>query len=493
MIQKPHLILLTSTRGSVWQRSIGAYQIAHHCRQNGFRVQVIDFTDFFDETELDKIFDRLVGPDLKAIGYSSTFYSRPSDAADVDPAWIPVANSDIRGDARPDPKVRKAVERIKALHPNVKIIAGGANSWQMTDDPLFDVVFHGYSDQAVVDFLNGSTRIWPKQNGKTIIDGDQYPFNIEKLSHRWLPEDVVLHGETLPIEIARGCIFKCRFCSYPLNGKKKLDYLRDVEEIKQELIDNYNNYGTTNYFFTDDTFNDSTFKLEQLHKAFTSLPFKIKFVCYLRADLLHRFPEQIPLLLEMGLGAVVFGIETFHPTAAKAIGKGMSADKLKPFLLDLYYNQWKEQVSITCSMIVGLPGESKEHLRATHQWFRDQGVIFNDNWWPLKITTKGHYKAEFDQDWDKWGYTMNEDGNWTSEFMTHDEAFALSEEFNEQGLYGGNAPGSWLMFALLSFGYPFEELQTWQNKNLPWKSLIRKKLRMVQDYKKTLYNVLEIS
>ena len=88
---------------------------------------------------------------------------------------------------------------------------------------------------------------------------------------------------------------------------------------------------------------------------------------------------------------------------------------------------------------------------------------------------------------------MNEDGNWTSEFMTHEEAFAMSEEFNEQGLYGGNAPGSWLMFALLSFGYPFEELQKWQNKNLPWKSLIRKKLRMIQEYKKTLYNVLEIS
>lgn len=190
MTQKPHLILLTSTRGSVWQRSIGAYQIAHNCRQNGFRVQVLDFTDFFSDDELNRVFDALIGPELIAVGVSSTFYSRPSDAADVDPAWIPVANSDIRGDARPDPKLRRAIERVKQLQPHVKLIAGGANSWQMLDDPLFDTVFHGYSDEAVVDFLKGSKRIWPKENGKTVVDGDQYEFNIEKLSHRWLPEDV---------------------------------------------------------------------------------------------------------------------------------------------------------------------------------------------------------------------------------------------------------------------------------------------------------------
>jgi radical SAM superfamily enzyme YgiQ (UPF0313 family) len=31
-------------------------------------------------------------------------------------------------------------------------------------------------------------------------------------------------AKVLPIEIARGCIFKCKFCSYPLNGKQNLDF-----------------------------------------------------------------------------------------------------------------------------------------------------------------------------------------------------------------------------------------------------------------------------
>lgn len=497
MTEQPHLILLTSTRGSVWQRSIGAYQVAHNCRINGFNVQVIDFTDFFELEELYKVFDKLVTANLLAIGYSSTFYSRPSDASDKDQAWIPIGNLDRRGDAHPDSNLVKLFDYARSKNNNIKIIAGGANSWQMVSNPVFDAVFHGYSEDAVVDYLkhlqSNTKRLWPKEQGKDIINGDLYKFDVEKINHRWTDNDIVMPGETLPIEIARGCIFKCRFCSYPLNGKKKLDYLRDVEEIKQELLDNYDRWGTTNYFFTDDTFNDSTFKLEQLNTMLSTLPFKIKFVCYLRADLLYAHPEQIKLLKDMGLGAAIFGVETFNHKAAKAVGKGMDPDRMKELLLDLYYKHWDKSISISCSMIVGLPGETEEDLRASRQWFAEHNPAFNENWWPLKITTEGHYKSEFDTNWSKWGYTLDNEGNWTSSTLDTDRAYALSKEFNDQGYYGANSPGSWLLFSLLSYGYTLEELKTWRNDSFPWKTLVRKKLRMVREYKKLLFNCLDIT
>ena len=128
--------------------------------------------------------------------------------------------------------------------------------------------------------LKGITpkRMYPTKNNQIIIDGKSSHFDITTLNHQWHSKDCILPGETLPIEISRGCIFKCNFCSYPLNGKKKFDYLRDPALIKEELIYNYENFQTTNYFFADDTFNDSTLKLESLHKVITELPFKIKFV-----------------------------------------------------------------------------------------------------------------------------------------------------------------------------------------------------------------------
>jgi radical SAM superfamily enzyme YgiQ (UPF0313 family) len=250
---------------------------------------------------------KLIGPETLAIGVSTSFFYNANTKKKF------ISASRTFETVIPD-YIRSLLERIKREN-KIKIIAGGANSYQIKNDDLFDTVMHGYSEQTVVNYLNslksGKKNIYPKIGTTEYIDGSMDHFDIETLEHRWDKDDCVLESETLPIEISRGCIFKCKFCSYPLNGKKKFDYLRDPERIKQELIYNYENFKTTNYFFTDDTFNDSTFKLEQLHKVITELPFNIKFVTYLRLDLLYAHPEQINMLYEMGLGSAFFGIESF--------------------------------------------------------------------------------------------------------------------------------------------------------------------------------------
>lgn len=490
-MQLPHFLIFTNTRGSVWQRSIGAYQVAHHCRANGYNVQVIDFTDFFNSDELISICKKLVSDKLLAVGISTTFYSFVNNDFN-NPILVPTAGSIFRGHAEVDPQIQSAIDFVKSVIPSVKIIAGGANSWQMEGNPFFDAVFHGYSEESVVNYLNelrsGKKKALHKKIGKQdIINGDLEKFDIEKLQHRFIDQDVILNNETLPIEITRGCIFKCKFCAYPLNGKKKLDYIRDYNLIKKELIENYTKFGTTNYFFTDDTFNDSTEKIAALHSVFTQLPFKINFVCFLRADLLYKHTEQIVLLKEMGLSSVVFGIESFHPYAAKAIGKGMNRDKLKAFLLDLYYKQWNSKISITCSMIVGLPKETEQDLRESFEWFRNEGKDLCDNWYPLSINTDTHYQSAFDKEHHRYGYTLNVNGeDWVSNTMTHSSAFAISKEFNDIAMYKENMPGSWMIMALRSHGYSQEELMNWKIKDMPWKSILKKRLRMAEQYKKQL-------
>lgn len=490
-MKKPNLIIFTNTRGSVWQRSIGAYQVAHHCRLNGFAVQIIDFTDFFSETELVEISKKLYSENLLAVGISTTFYSFVNEDF-TNPVLVPAAGSIFRGNAAVDKQIASAIEFLKSQNPSIKVFAGGANSWQMEGNNYFDAVFHGYSEESVVKYLEelqqGKKKILYKKIGKQdIVNGDVERFDIERLQHRFTEQDIILNNETLPIEITRGCIFKCKFCSYPLNGKKKFDYIRDYDNIKDELIFNYEHYGTTNYFFTDDTFNDSTEKVQGLHEVFTKLPFKINFVCYLRADLLQRFPEQIKLLKEMGLASVVFGIESFHPYAAKAVGKGTSREKLKKFLLDLYYNHWNEQVSITCSMIVGLPKETEQHLRESFEWFRTEGKDLCDNWYPLNINTTTHYQSAFDKEYSKYGYKLNVNNEeWVSDEMSHSQAYSISKEFNDIAMYKENQPGSWMIMSLRSYGFSQQELMSWKVKDISWKFLLRKRLRMVQEYKNKL-------
>lgn len=493
--QLPNLILLTNTGGSVWQRSIGAYQIAHHCREHGYKVQIIDFTDFFTIEELKEIITKLLSSELLALGLSTTFYSALDKKND--PRLSVNAGSNLRSKVIIDDKLSALFALAKNYNPNIKVIGGGANSWQIEGNDLFDAVFHGYAEQAVVEYLDELTgkkskKIFPQIKNQKIINGDLYQFDIEKLNHRYLKEDIIIEGETLPIEVGRGCIFKCKFCSYPLNGKKKNDYIRDYSLLKDELEYNYKNYKVTNYFFTDDTFNDSTEKIKELHKVFTSLSFKIGFVCYLRADLLHRYPEQINLLKEMGLNSVVFGIESLHRTAAKSIGKGMHPEKLKKFLLDLYYKHWEEEISITCSMIIGLPGEDEEHVRSIFKWFREEGKDLCDSWWPLTISTEGHYRSEFEKNYSKYGYELIDD-EWQSKTMNYKQAFDLSQEFNKEGMLKENHPGSWMIMALRSYGYSQKELMSWTVKDMPWRSLLKKRLLMVRDYKLKLLSLVENS
>lgn len=480
-------VLLTNVASPIWQRAIGAYQVASHCRSAGISCQVIDFTDLFRIEELENILYSLISKETLAIGISTTFYY----------------NQDTRGrfisakrnfnQILPN-NLRELLLKIKKQFPNLKITGGGANSYQIENDSLFDVVFHGYSEQCVVEYLdslkgNLPKRLWPKKNNQIIIDGKSAHFDITQLNHKWHKQDIILPGETLPIEISRGCIFKCNFCSYPLNGKKKFDYLRDPELIKDELIYNYETFGTTNYFFTDDTFNDSTMKVESLHKAITSLPFKIKFVTYLRLDLLHAHKEQIPLLKEMGLGSCFFGIETLNHESGKSIGKGMKPELVKKFLLDLYHNHWNSEIPFTCSFIIGLPGETVESIRETYDWCRS--TPFNDLWFPLFIKTKSHYQSEFDSNYKKYGYQLDTNGNWYTDIMNYQEALELAEEFNSTGLYNENTPSSWLLFGLLSYGFNIQEIKDTRIKDLHWPSILLKKFKLFKQYKELLFKELQ--
>jgi hypothetical protein len=469
--------------GNILQRGIGAYQVAGHLRQNGYTVQVIDFTDHFSEEELTDSVKKFIGQNTLAVGVSSTFYrgqaisggNLSSTEKDKDHDFLPI-------------NVVNTLKEIKKEYPRLKLLLGGASSYRCNNGSLFDVSFQGYSESAVLDYLNDQRRLWPRSNGLIKIDGSMFKFDIDILEHQWADNDIVLDKETLPIEISRGCIFKCKFCNYPLNGKKKFDYLRSPEVIKRELIDNYERFGTTRYLFGDDTFNDSTYKLEQLHKIITELPFKIEFATYLRLDLLHKHREQIVLLKEMGLGNAFFGIESMNERTAKLIGKGMNPEKVKEFLLELQYDLWRDEVFIECSFIVGLPHEDKHSTDRTFQWVHDNKIT---NFWnALGLEPGKPYKSEFDKNFEKYGYQLTEKKKnvwyWKNDIMDSDQALKIAEEYNCQSLPNQPVP-SFFLFPLLSTGlFDRKQLANIKGKDIPKDLIAAETQQMIAEYKKRL-------
>jgi radical SAM superfamily enzyme YgiQ (UPF0313 family) len=490
------IIIFTCLSGIFFQRSIGAYQLAHFLREHGYTVQVIDFTDHFTDEELLETTKKFVTEDTLAIGISTSFYT----VNDVKTKFIHNDNNKYEFLELPE-NILTVVDNLKNRYPKLKLIIGGSKSESAKNIPIVDVVIHGYAEDKMLDYLNSIPHNKKKIKSKNIIMSTSYSspkiikddpickkFSIENLQHRFNYQDCILPKETLPLEVSRGCIFKCSFCAFPLNGKSKLDYLRDPEFIKDELIYNYENFGTTNYFLSDDTFNDSTEKIEKIHKSITSLPFKISFVTYLRLDLLNAHKEQIPLLKEMGLASTFFGIESLNQKSVSTIGKGMNVNRAKEFLLELHYEHWKESIPITCSFIIGLPYETKDSINSTYQWIRNTPI--NSIFFPLSLNNKSYYKSEFDSNYEKYGYKLDlETGYWENENFNFNEAVKIAEMYNEELMRKENVPSSWFLMTLLNHGYTLEEAIKIKIKDLSYIRIFKNRERRIKEYKSKLLSI----
>jgi hypothetical protein len=282
---------LTGTSG--WFRPLGAYRIATELRQHGYTVQVVDiFPTIYAYPgilKLGNIIKKYVGPETLWVGFSSTFFQSSAKMKAVASGKDDTrTNFDTVSGMPEDEGLLRLRQAILDRNPKCKLVMGGAKAPQCGLDGtnIIDVYVEGYADSSVIamtKYLEGKNPFFQYRTNdnrsiSVVNDPKAANFDFVKSSTVWHDSDHIFPGEALPIEISRGCIFNCSFCAYPMNGKKKLDYIRDTELLKQEFQRNYDLYGTTEYLYMDDTHNDSTEKLEQLYdEVYSRLNFKIRF------------------------------------------------------------------------------------------------------------------------------------------------------------------------------------------------------------------------
>lgn len=413
-----------------WSRTAGPYRIASEIRANGYSCQLVDcFTDFTDD-QFYEIFDKVIGPDTLIVGMSSTFL--PPNESDENKKITPFSKMLVYPFELE--RIRRLFEYIRKRNPNTKIVIGGAKAHNNTS-PYADTLIEGLGDKAIIEYLkflqgkNSLLQYSINNRNQLVIDGDYYhnTFNFQQSQIVYSPYDNIMPNETLAIEVGRGCIFKCKFCSYNLIGKKKNDYIKEHSVLREEFIRNFNEYGITQYIYTDDTHNDSIDKLRQMADVVQSLPFKLEYSTYLRLDLIRAFPEQYQLLKDGGLLGAFFGIETLNYDSAKLIGKGMRTEHV---IEELHkFREKMPHVATKGSFIVGLPKETKETIQAWTDQLKNpefpvDGVLIQ----PLgmnNMETK-KYRSEFEKEsnghysWDtypsnNWNYQNKFDVKWATE------------------------------------------------------------------------------
>ncbi|MEY4331566.1 MAG: hypothetical protein RLZZ196_304, partial [Bacteroidota bacterium] len=406
-----------------YSRSSGAHRIATEIREHGYSVLVIDFSNYINFDRFCEIVNLAVGKNTLMVGFSTTWFPfilpdgtishrEPSKPAN---RFNPSSenNSNCLSMEFGGPDVKKYIDTIKNINSKTKIVLGGAKAYMYIHTPGIDNVFIGHSETMIIEYLDSFTK-GPKRIWNKIIDHDKkaqspsWDFRKSKIDYK--PESYILPSETLLLEVGRGCRFNCKFCSFPLIGQKNIsDYLKYEECLYNELMDNWKKWGTWKYTIVDDTFNDSTEKLEMVKRVVKRLPFKPAFWCYMRLDIIVNHPEHIQLAKDIGIREVYFGIETLNRVAGKVIGKGMDPKKITD-TLEKCAEVWGHDVWIMTGLICGLPKDNIEDFERSCQYFdRPDRPVGHINTTPLRIIkhaefTKYRFNASFEIEAEKYGY-----------------------------------------------------------------------------------------
>lgn len=449
-------IIFTDVNGSVGLgRSAGPYRIASEYRKRGRDVKVIDFCMSFSVEEIKSLILKYKSKKTKWVGFSSTFL--------FPPGHLP--------------------EKIKTRAEANNIRSGGYSSIGFYPEEALEII--SFIQSQGLEVIIGGVRHRDKFPGVRYIYGPAeqqlFPnesFDFSKSQILYEEHDFIFEGEGLPIEIARGCIFKCSFCSYPLNGKKLWEFCKTPDVLREEMIRNYIMFGTTEYMFADDTYNDSPEKISELLKMYKTLPFDLSFTTYARADLIFSKPETMDILVESGVRSMFFGIESLNHDSGKAIGKGMHPDKIKEGL-DWIKDKYPD-VRLTISMIAGLPFDTIESLNESYEWLNNSKVD-HFAFTPLYMGPA----STLGMDPEKYGYKFDENKQWYNDHLSFQEAYDWSAQKNEER--SKNKISNFTFYnRIKNLGYTDEELSTITSENM-MDTLDRKK-NLIEVYKKKTFD-----
>ena len=413
------------TFATAHMRPVGAFQLANVLRQAGYTVQVIDCWPWIASLGLDvvkRVLGHFVNEDTLWVGFSSTWLTKIKQPKESVHAIYKDLEMLIENTYIFDPEELNDLKSyLQARSPKCKFVLGGGRAPLGRTGkvpPFIDCFIEGYADTTVLEwtrYCQGKNPFLPvvkNADGSITLAHDHKASRFDYNNHKftWHDNDMVGQGEALPMEIARGCIFSCAFCAYPLNGRKKLDYLKDSIIIRQQLEENYEKFGTTHYWFLDDTFNDSVEKLEILNnQVFSKLSFKVNFSAFMRLDLINAHPESIDILDAMGCRGLSFGIESLNYESVKSIGKGITRDKVYNTLMKI--KEKMPDAIVDSQFIVGLPYETYE---TATDWIKEichkDYPLHNVKVHTLSMNTVSGYESiwssHFEKNPEKYGYTF---------------------------------------------------------------------------------------
>ena len=352
-------VLFFSLTGKRWERVLWPHRVATYLRMNDWDAEVVDFTAFWQLEELQE-FVRSRTTDKTVMFCFGTAFLNP---------WSPYLN--------------EFTAWLKAEYPDIAIVVGGNNALTTPAEHV-DYWVDSYGENAVLalcQHLIGTLGERLKTDitipNKKVIRGlHHYPSApLDSYLVDYEVRDFIMPWECPQIETARGCMFSCSYCNFPIIGQAK-DVSVSKEQFKLQMQTGFEKWGIVNWRVMDETFNDRPEKLEKYADAVDELGYNPWICGFARGDLVVKHKEHWDTYIRLGFLGHSMGIETFNHAAGKLVRKGMDPDKLQQGL-----SEFQEYTDIhaprryraNIQMICGIPGESVESWNSSLEWL-------NTNW-----------------------------------------------------------------------------------------------------------------
>jgi radical SAM superfamily enzyme YgiQ (UPF0313 family) len=388
-------------------RPYGIYVLASFLRRHGIKTQTVwgwNFISFYIFAEL---CHKFLNDGVKVVGISSTLLSN---------SHIKGPNDSYNFFGCSTQETIRRFELIRQLAPNAKIVVGGSQVLygevnNLPEASHIDLFIKGQGEQTLLELVKSPNgRIRTESLTPPLTSDAVYPFqHFETTSTTFDPSDCILPGESLAIEFARGCIFNCSFCSYEMRGKRPGTWNKSKQALREELIANYNNHGTTLYYSTDDLINDSEEKVLDILEVAQSLPFQLQYIGCVRLDLIRRYPNMAKNLIDSGMIGCFFGIETIDDVSGRRVGKGLGLDRINE-TIDICNRAWDGKMVGDASFIMGLPNHTPDTKYELMNWLslsEVKNVIKNVSMHAMSITPRLGL-SNIDKDPEKYGYQYHD-------------------------------------------------------------------------------------
>lgn len=403
------------------KRNSSAHQMANFLREHNMSLDVVDF---FHDFTIDELVDILKNTNPEFICIATTLDKKYQE-------W------DL------------LYAQIKTIVPTAKIIVFGERVLRLNYTGA-DYYVEGFSESAVLAILKDPTTV--KSTNKLVHANADYQNNMatNSFSTQYLDSDFINPNEFQSIMFSRGCIFKCSFCNHSAIGVRKKDFERDRKAIVDEFLYAYQQHGIKKFLVSDSTFNDTDEKIDLLLEISKLIPEPIQVVCFLRLDLLYKQSGLLDKLVEAGVVAVHFGIDSLNKETGKLIGKTVDPELLVQYLKDIKLQY--PNLFIYGTFIAGLPMDTAEKQREICEWLNKELPMDMWFWFPLSIKNNngsGEVLSPIEQDYEKYGYRESSDQinmlpvgrgirdrslnlvSWENDHLTLSKAILLCKELND--------------------------------------------------------------